>query len=476
MANIDQLTFTNVPLDTLGVGAIPLTSYSGSLNVNYDTGVVTGNLSVAPALGISLTNYSNFTVTPGAGNTYTITGTGQTAGLAASTISIQYAGNAPTSVSTQYNVLGVELAAGTNGTVSSTAVCFASGTLIRTERGDILVEALAVGDKALTASGALRPIVWLGHRVVKCHGHREPLSVMPVRIAAHAFGDDRPSRDLFVSPGHAVCVDVVGETLIMASSLVNGTTITQDDVEEITYWHVELEDHDIIFANNLRAESYLEMGNRPFFGESGAVALLASPDAPPMATALRTHADFCRPFHHSGPLVDVVRDQLRGRAETLGWTMVEAPFAGLHLVVDGVRIEPALHGMTARFMVPAGARDVWMISTTCRPIDVGLNGDTRALGVCLAGLAIDDGFGAPVQVAIDNPLLCVGFYETENGSSRWTAGRARIPAALWEDRRESFFLRVDLTGPAPARWVTEDATRKATPTSRDHLVLVANAA
>ena len=47
-------------------------------------------------------------------------------------------------------------------------------------------------------------------------GHSRPQDVMPVRIAAHAFGGDRPSRDLVVSPGHALCIEASGEVLIPA--------------------------------------------------------------------------------------------------------------------------------------------------------------------------------------------------------------------------------------------------------------------
>ena len=61
---------------------------------------------------------------------------------------------------------------------------------------------------------------------------------------------------------------MLGEVLIPASSLVDGTTIVQEHVERFTYWHVELDSHDILLAENLPAESYLEMSNRGFFTDA----------------------------------------------------------------------------------------------------------------------------------------------------------------------------------------------------------------
>lgn len=203
---------------------------------------------------------------------------------------------------------------GNGGTlITDGTVCYCAGTRIRTVRGgvatDTAVEDLRIGDLVVTSSGAHRPIKWLGHRAVDCRRHPRPHEVMPIRIAAHAFGPDRPARDLRVSPGHSMCLDVLGEVLIPASSLVNGSTVRQEQVDAVTYWHVELDSHDILLAEGLPAESYLDMGNRDFFAENGVVSLSASPDA-----AVRTHVDFCRPFHADGTLVEAVRARLAVRA------------------------------------------------------------------------------------------------------------------------------------------------------------------
>ncbi len=347
---------------------------------------------------------------------------------------------------------------GNGGTlITDVAVCYCGGTRIRVARDgadlDVAVEDLVVGDLAVTASGVRRPIRWLGHRTMNPRWHERPHEVMPVRISAHAFGENRPARDLRVSPGHSLCVDVVGEVLIPAMALINGTTITQEDVDQVTYWHVELEGgHDILLAENMPAESYLEMGNRGFFAEADVVALEASPDAPVV-----THADFCRPFHPDGALVEVVRAQLAARAEKLGWQLESQGLGDLHLLVDGVRIEPRVRGLAARFTVPVGAEAVWLVSGSTVPAAINPgSSDHRALGLCVAAISLDDGFGAPSSIALDDPRLCVGFHPLEcdgDAAWRWTAGRARLPASLWGSLEDDTFLRVDLAGSALPRWI-----------------------
>ncbi len=133
-------------------------------------------------------------------------------------------------------------------------------------------------------------------------------------LLEHNFGRNRPARDLYVSPEHSLCVDVVEEVLLPAQALVNGSNIAQVEVDSVTYWHVELEGgHNILWADGMPAESYLEMGaNRALLG-------LPPDDHLSDEVLARTHADCCRPFHQSGPIVEIVRARLAARDERLGW-------------------------------------------------------------------------------------------------------------------------------------------------------------
>ena len=400
------------------------------------TGFAAGD--VIDEQGLAFAGSSFTTSTSGANTTVTVTG-GNNTGSQSFTFQNTAAGSFALASDGVGTTPGLEI-----------VVCFAAGTLIRTADGDVAVEDLAVGDLVVTNAGAFRPIRWLGHRKVDCRTAANRDQVLPIRIAADAFGAGRPQRDLFVSPGHAICVNVLGEVLIPAIALVNGSTVAQVDVDTVTYWHVELDAHDILLAEGLPAESYLAMENRSFFTESDLVALNALPDSP------RSHSDFCRPFHADGPIVEAVHARLATCAAAAGWVLAPTVFAGLHLIADGFRIEPSTEGMRARFLVPAGTRDLRLVSDRATPASTIGSADHRRLGVFLAELGIHDGFAAPRVMAVDDPSLSEGFHAPElgrDGLCRWTDGDARLPSTLWTDCGGAFFLRLTLAGPALPRWV-----------------------
>jgi hypothetical protein len=248
----------------------------------------------------------------------------------------------------------------------------------------------------------------------------------PVRVMAGAFGENLPRRDLFLSPGHAVCVNVMDEVFVPVCELINGATIVPAEMDEVTYWHVELESHDVLLAEGLPCESYLEMGNRAFFGrEYGHLATIDGMRA--------SEAAYARPFVDKGPVIEAIRQRLTARAETLGWSRVED--VDLHLVVDGERIEPEIDGDLARFIFPAEAKGATLVSRTFSPAWSGQSRDRRELGVMVKSVDISDGLRVRNRITPDHAALGEGFHGVElNGEAalRWTNGRADLPAVLWE--------------------------------------------
>ena len=189
--------------------------------------------------------------------------------------------------------------------------CFAAGTRIATPVGDVAVEAIAAGDLVLTLSGQARPVVWVGRRHVGVTRHKKPETVRPVVVEAGAFGEALPARDLVLSPDHAIYVD---GSLIPVKYLVNGANVRALKVAAVTYHHIELADHDVVFAEGMPAETFLDTGNRTNF-EGGSV-VAAHPDFG-TACDLVFHMWEARgfaPLVLAGPVVERARALLAFRA------------------------------------------------------------------------------------------------------------------------------------------------------------------
>ena len=301
-----------------------------------------------------------------------------------------------------------------------TPPCYCAGAHILTQRGEVAVEDLCVGDLAVTAAGRRRPIVWIGHRRLDVSRHPMPTSVWPVRVSAGAFGDSLPKRDLWQSPGHNVACE---GALMPMSSLINSRSVKQIEVNQVEYWHVELDAHDVILAEGLPAESYLDTGNRTGFANGG-VFVEAHPDFAP-----RHWADTCLPLVLEGPAVAATRTRLLSRLAERGCGVTQE--ADAHVQIDGLRIEPILLSQTRlAFVLPSGGREITLRSRTFVPAHtVTESGDPRALGLCVAALQIDGS-----AVGLGRAEHCrsgwhEAEYEAETFTHRWTAGSTACPPA-----------------------------------------------
>ena len=278
--------------------------------------------------------------------------------------------------------------------------------------GDEVV--IHAGDRGFIAHD-MRPVIWLGHRTIDCARHPHPWDVLPVRVHAGAFADGHPRQDLVLSPDHAVFVDGV---LIPIRYLVNDATITRDAVDEVTYWHVELDAHDILLAEGLAAESYLDTGNRTAFANAAVTALHADFAVnDPLAWVQRG----CAALIEGGPILDGVRALLDQRAGAL------LPPAEVVVITSTGAL---------RAMLPAGTTRVRLISPGTRPAD-----ERRRLGAAIAGISVDG-----VTIPLDDPALAAGFHACEPGW-RWTNGEGVLLLAPHDEARE---LSIDVAMMASA--------------------------
>ncbi|AHG63494.1 Hint domain-containing protein [Advenella mimigardefordensis] len=134
-----------------------------------------------------------------------------------------------------------------------------------------------------------------------------------LRINIDTFGslgsiaDNIPHRDLTVSPGHHLFFD---GNLVPAMALVNNISIVQlVDMVSFEYFHIELEQFDILLAEGVPAESYVDTGNRKMFQNAHEVEMnpdfgpaKGRPDIPGMTVVRK------------GPVLEAIRARLLERA------------------------------------------------------------------------------------------------------------------------------------------------------------------
>jgi hypothetical protein len=141
------------------------------------------------------------------------------------------------------------------------AMCFLKGTKIQTAEGERKVEDLTIGDLLPTMFGGLRPVQWIGRYPIRRSDPTKPWvkDALPVRIARSALAPDVPHSDLYVTRGHSLLIDGV---LVPAEVLINGTTITRYEAreyDELEFFHIKLESHDVIYAEGAPAETLLNV-------------------------------------------------------------------------------------------------------------------------------------------------------------------------------------------------------------------------
>ena len=150
-------------------------------------------------------------------------------------------GAAPTNAGSQAVVIQ------SNGLV----VCFVAGTKIRTPDGEKAIEELQIGDLISTANGA--KAVKFACQSTRSFNELLATGKNPIRVATGTFG---ATADLLMSPSHAINLE---GNLIEAGALIDHASVervTEWNATELTYFNLELDQHELIWANGVATESY----------------------------------------------------------------------------------------------------------------------------------------------------------------------------------------------------------------------------
>ncbi|WP_413987931.1 Hint domain-containing protein [Labrys okinawensis] len=308
--------------------------------------------------------------------------------------------------------------------------CFLSGTMIRTDKGEVAVEDLSVGDRVLVyANGEnlLREVIWTGSRHMIVDPNRsDDLSGYPVCIQRGAIAENVPYKDFLLTSEHCL---FLGGKLVPVRTMVNGRTIYYDrTIVSYTYHHVETEQHSILYSDGMLTESYLDTGNRKHFSQNAKV----------VGFPRRSRdwiADAAAPLEVTPGNLEPVFRAIEARAIEMGVVDKRSAAdttddAGLHLVTDKGRVICPVRRSddVATFMLPSEIASVRIVSRTFRPSDVigPFHDDRRNLGLLIGEIRLQDGAESRVLDAHLAKPNVGGWHRLEPAPARWTNGNAFV--------------------------------------------------
>lgn len=224
------------------------------------------------------------------------------------TLSLTENGHAVGSLS----LLGIGLDAGFTVTPNGSGgyeiavACFLPGTRILTEQGEVAIEHIAIGDRVVTLSGEAKPVKWIGRRSYSAAMVASEPHVAPVVVRQGALADNLPSRDLHLSPCHALYLDGI---LIEAGQLVNGVSILRaPHISDVEYINFEFEDHDVIIVEGVAAETGCSRGNGSVYDNADEYAALYPDERRDLIKP------YCAPRLDCGFEVEAIRRRIDARA------------------------------------------------------------------------------------------------------------------------------------------------------------------
>lgn len=298
--------------------------------------------------------------------------------------------------------------------------CFLSGTLITTKDGLKKVEDIQIGDYVQALEGdsfTARRVININKAIILVR-HND---YYPVCIKKHAFADNVPSQDLYVTSEHCLYIDGF---FVPARMLVNNNSIIWDKSRDsYSIYHIETDNHSIIESNGLLSESYLDTRSKFVDANHKHFHKTWEKDA---AAPLNTNSDFVKPIY----------DKLLNRARHLGNNFVEnhcnlTKDADFHIITDTDKvIYPfAINKDKYLFHLPAHSKEIILKSRASRPYDVigPYVDDRRYLGVLIGQINyIDSDCRKTLNTHLINEHL-IGWNNIENSSCRWTKGNALLP-------------------------------------------------
>lgn len=335
----------------------------------------------------------------------------------------------------------------------STVVCYLAGTLIDTPQGPQAIEKLRPGDAVHVFQNGQKSVEylrWTGQKTVVPTSSDD----WPIRIRRHAFAENCPFCDLYVTEEH--CLLLKG-AFVPARMLVNGRTILREKRDRYDIYHIETYEHRIISANGALSETYLDTGNRPSFTTPEETLSITSRAAlhsrikswqHDAAAPLKVERDFVEPLHAA----------LAARATKLGFPEDAAPHTLTNdpalTLLDPRGTELSLYQRTNGYYLFRLKDDppFLIIKSRTARLDRAIGpfvDDRRMLGVLVGEVMLvqPDGTDLPLTSHLTAPEG-TGWDVMETAHCRWTNGKARLPLPDVE-KQDGCLLKIEILSAGP---------------------------
>lgn len=337
--------------------------------------------------------------------------------------------------------------------------CFLPGSMIKTPNGEIPIEQLSIGDFVCThdwihKKEVICAVKWVGYKSATVRPDLyDDEAGYPIRISKGAIIEGIPYKDLLVTSEH--CLFFNGK-FIPVRMLVNGASIRYDySITSYDYYHIETEEHSVIWANGMLTESYLDTGHRNSFKQHGHIAYFDR-----KSRLKNWKNDAIAPLVVERSFAEPVYSYFLQRALDMGFVVSKAQEltndSNFHLCTDqGDVIYPQFDGEDKYiFVLSENISTVYLCSRVARPCDVigPFVNDRRQLGVLVGNVTVlsfdEDNNITPytIKTHLEDKDL-VGWDVLEKDPCRWTNGYAKLDLSESVKKKRALIIQIQFSYP-----------------------------
>lgn len=336
-------------------------------------------------------------------------------------------------------------------------VCFLAGTMIEMEHSVFTaVEDIKIGDTIMSYDWYRKhkqpcTVTWVGKKHINVRPHlSDDFSGYPVRVLKDAIADNIPNKDLLITSEHSLFFN---DKFIPVRMLINNHSIYYDySITSYDYYHIETDNHSIIFADGMTTESYLDTGNRHVFASDGNVTSISV--TPPKSW----EQDASAPLVVSRNQVEPIYRQIEQRAHNMAVPHKNEPplltdDAAIHLITNH---QHKINHYTVEngrivFTLPSDTKSVRIMTRIGRLNETigAFIDDRRYLGVLIGEITISQNNKSDMITLHHTSNHLNGWDVKESAPCRWTKGNALLTLPTDTNTQTPILLTLQILSGGP---------------------------